>query len=144
MIIAILFLTLFAIKHYLADKRFQTHWMVNGKRLPGLAFIYPLAVHASIHATLTFYVVSAVGILLASPAIFWMALPCALFDFVCHFAMDRLKGVMTRPLVKRESDTGWEQLVDYTRSKRWMTAWMIGDQAFHVLTYLAIVAILLI
>ena len=55
--------------------------------------------------------------------------------------MDRVKGVNTRPQL-RTSPTMANFL--YPRSKRWMTVWMLIDQGFHGLTYLAIVAFLIL
>lgn len=143
MTIVVTFLILFALKHYLADRRWQRQWMVEGKRLPRWQFVKPLAVHAGIHAILTFYVVAAVGIMLSQPWFIFLSLPCALFDFSAHFLMDRIKGVMTRPRWIIMRSPGLVR-VHKSRSKRWMMAWMVIDQAFHVLTYLAIVAFLIL
>jgi hypothetical protein len=142
MTIVVLLLALFAVKHYLADWQFQTKWMVEGKRLRGVGFIIPLATHAGIHAGLTLYVVLAFAVLVSSWWIAGWALACALFDLSAHFLMDRLKGVMTR---QRWTIIKTPALVNVIkpRSKIWMISWMLIDQTVHGLTYLAIVAFLL-
>lgn len=140
MTIVALLLMLFAIKHYLADKYFQTNWMVEGKRRRGLSFVGPLAAHCGIHAILTITVILCVAALLVSPVLLVWALPCGVFDFSAHFLMDRLKGVMTRP---RRIRGAFGISCQEQRSPQWMRAWMVADQAFHVLTYFAIIAFLL-
>jgi hypothetical protein len=131
MTILLTFLILFALKHYLADRNWQTMWMVQGKRLPGFQFVVPLGVHALIHAGLTGYVVMAVGILIASWPMILLAPVCAAFDFICHFTMDRIKGVATNPKLKIST------YIPASTIK--LKTWMIVDQMVHGLTYLAII-----
>jgi hypothetical protein len=135
-----LFLMLFALKHYLADRKFQTMYMVEGKRLSGWKFVKPLSMHCAVHAGLTFYIVLAVGIMVAPAMIAW-ALPCALFDFVVHFGMDRLKGVNTR---SRRIKGLYGINCYQQRSARHIRIWTVIDQSVHVLTYLAIIAFLVL
>lgn len=73
----------FQIKQWLGDFVLQTAWMVDGKKKPGFAFVYPLTVHASIHAVMTLAIVLVVNKAL------W---PLALVDFAVHFATDRIKS----------------------------------------------------
>lgn len=79
----IILLVLFQIKHYLADYIFQTEYMLQ-KFKPGWDFIPPLAAHCAVHACFTLLIVA-----VFSPH---LALLLALFDFIVHFAMDRIKA----------------------------------------------------
>lgn len=133
---AITLLLFFALKHWLADREWQTLWMVEGKRKEGWAFVVPLAAHAGIHAALTFYVLFAVANIPPTVGSASMVL-LSLFDFTAHFSMDRLKGVMTRPYSK----SGWGER-DTPRSPWTIKVWTLVDQTVHGMTYLVIIWIL--
>lgn len=79
-----LLLVLYQLKHYLADFPLQGAWML-GKFRPGWDFVGPLAAHAGVHGLFT----------LAIAAVFgagWFAVGLAVFDFVTHFVVDRIKA----------------------------------------------------
>jgi hypothetical protein len=78
-----LLLVVFQIKHFLGDYLFQTNWMVVGKGKPGIGFVVPLGVHVGIHAIFT-----AIIVYIVNPALWYLAV----FDFVVHFTMDRIKS----------------------------------------------------
>lgn len=82
-------LIIYQIKHFLCDYPFQTDWML-GKFKPGLGWIVPLAAHAGVHGLATFLIVKLLWA--TSPA---FALQLALFDFIVHFIMDRIKASPT-------------------------------------------------
>ena len=80
-----LLLVLFQVKHFLADYPLQNGYML-GKFKPGWDFAGPLAAHAGVHALFTFAIVFAfVHSVLFSAGM-------AVFDFVVHFTMDRMKA----------------------------------------------------
>ncbi|SRR6266851_5313326 len=75
-------LVLFQVKHFLADYPFQTEYML-GKFKPR-GWFKPLVAHAAVHALGTF--------LIANYFDATHPLGLALFDFVIHFTMDRVKA----------------------------------------------------
>ena len=111
-------LVVFQIKHLIGDYILQTSWMVIGKGKPGLAFVAPLSIHVIIHALTTLAIVYVVN-----PSL-W---PLAVFDFVVHFTMDRIKsapGLLGR-------------FRDMTKSSFWIPLGV--DQMVHHLTHYAII-----
>lgn len=76
-------LVIFQFKQYLADFPLQRQYMLTGKVQKGWNFIFPLAIHCSIHATLTLLIM-----LFADPRLWWLCF----VDFVVHFTMDRIKS----------------------------------------------------
>lgn len=78
-------LVTFQLKHFLADYPFQTPYMLK-KFSSGWDWIKPLASHAAVHAIFTF--------IIAFNWLFSWQLPLylAAFDFIVHFAMDRIKA----------------------------------------------------
>ncbi|HEV7376315.1 MAG TPA: hypothetical protein VGN95_16490 [Pyrinomonadaceae bacterium] len=86
-------LAIYQLKHWLADYRFQTAYMLR-KGAGGFDWILPLTAHASVHAFLTLLIVAgaAVGRILAGSSypLLWVALP--FFDFLIHFVVDRIKA----------------------------------------------------
>lgn len=78
-------LLLYQLKHFLADYPLQRPWML-GKFLPGWAFVAPLAAHCAVHGAFTFFIAAVYS---GRPA---LAVGLALFDFVVHFLMDRIKA----------------------------------------------------
>ena len=80
--LAFALLLAFQLKQFVADYALQTGWML-GKGKKGWDFIGPLAAHCGVHAAATLAIVLSVA-----PSLAWLAL----FDFVVHFAMDRIKA----------------------------------------------------
>lgn len=72
----------FQFKQFIADFPLQREYMLK-KTLPGWEFVVPLAMHCSVHATLTLVIC-----LWFVPSLWWLAL----VDFVIHFTMDRIKS----------------------------------------------------
>lgn len=75
-------LIVFQIKHFIADFPLQREYMLR-KSLPGWAFVIPLSIHCTVHATLTLSICFFVN-----SSLWWLAL----VDFVVHFLMDRIKS----------------------------------------------------
>lgn len=78
-----LLLVVFQFKQYLADFPLQRQYMLTGKVQAGWDFVLPLAIHCTVHATLTLAI-----LLIADPRMWWLCF----FDFVMHFTMDRIKS----------------------------------------------------
>lgn len=76
-------LVAFQIKQLIGDYLLQTGWMVRGKTKSGPGYIFPLAVHVFVHAATTLAIVMVVN-----KDMWWLAI----FDFVVHFTMDRIKS----------------------------------------------------
>lgn len=78
-----LLLIFFEFKHFVADFLLQNKYML-GKFKPGWGFVLPLSAHCAVHAAFT------LGLLLTlGQSNLW---PLAVFDFVSHFFIDRLKA----------------------------------------------------
>lgn len=75
-------LVMFQVKQFIADFPLQREYMLK-KTLAGWEFVPPLALHCSVHSGLTLAIV-----LWANPQLWWLAI----FDFVTHFIMDRIKS----------------------------------------------------
>lgn len=124
-----LLLVIFQIKHWLADYRLQTYWMVQGKGAEK-DWVDPLAAHAGIHAGLTFAIAS-VFLLLCNPGYVLCAAGLAVMDFWIHFGVDRLKASpRTFGSIPMSSPLFWQILG--------------ADQALHHLTHYLIIAILIL
>lgn len=78
-----LLLVIFQFKQYLADFPLQRQYMLTGKIQKGWDFVVPLAIHCTVHATLTLAI-----LLVADSRMWWLCF----VDFVMHFAMDRFKS----------------------------------------------------
>ncbi len=113
-----LLLIIFQLKHFLGDYVFQTAWMVKGKSIPGLGFVFPLSVHVFIHASLTLVIVIIVDISL------WYLF---LFDFVAHFVLDRLKS----------GPRYFGRFTDFNKQSFWIPFGF--DQMGHHLTHYTII-----
>ncbi len=75
-------LVIYQFKHFIADFPLQREYMLR-KTLAEWSFLVPLMTHCLVHAVLT------LGICLVfAPGLWWLAV----FDFVVHFLMDRLKS----------------------------------------------------
>ena len=83
-------LVAYQIKHFLCDFPLQTTYML-GKFKPGKDFILPLTAHCATHAFGTFVIVFWFAMYREGLSFTQVAL-LALFDFVVHFVMDRLKA----------------------------------------------------
>lgn len=113
-------LALFQIKHFVADFPLQRQYMLK-KFSPGWDFILPLSMHCFVHALIT------LTICLAFRAELWWL---AVFDFIVHFIMDRIKS-------------GPRYLGRYSDMHRQSFWNALGlDQMVHHLTHLYIVWIL--
>lgn len=75
-------LVIYQLKHYVADFPLQREYML-GKTRPNWDFLLPLVTHCLVHAAGTFIIC-----LIFASHLWWLAI----FDFVVHFVMDRLKS----------------------------------------------------
>lgn len=91
-------LMVYQLKHLLADYFFQTKWMLD-KFKPGWDFLKPLVAHCSVHAAATYFI--ACTYLFSNPEFdiqygpligTLLCVGLAVFDFIVHFAMDRIKA----------------------------------------------------
>ena len=80
-------LTVFQIKHFLADYPLQGNYML-GKFKPGWDFVKPLLAHVGVHMAFTFVI-----LLVFCPWLLWCQIVgLTLLDGVIHFVMDRIKA----------------------------------------------------
>lgn len=117
-------LVIYQVKHWLADYPLQGQYML-GKFKPGWDFVPPLSAHAGVHGAFTFTIAC-----LFCWGQLGFQLELALFDFVVHFTMDRIKaGPRILGRWKPDNKLFW---------------WALGfDQMIHHLThYVCIYAIL--
>lgn len=111
----LILIAVFQLKHFIADYLLQGKYMLGKFKLVGWEL--PLFAHASVHMAMTFLIV-----FFYLP--FWMALILSVFDMMIHFAIDRLKVVLSR---------------DYDSSKDKEFWWWLGaDQMAHHYTHYAI------
>ncbi len=75
-------LVIYQIKHFVADFPLQREYMLRKTR-PEWDFLLPLSMHCLVHASLTLLIC-----LIFNASLWWLAI----FDFVIHFLMDRLKS----------------------------------------------------
>jgi hypothetical protein len=119
--LAFILLIAFQIKHFVADFPLQFPFMLR-KHAPGWDFLGPLALHCGVHAFMTLIIV-----LCVRPALWYLAI----FDFVVHFAMDRIKA-------------GPRFLGRYNDNRKTSYWVALGfDQMVHHLTHLYIVWLLI-
>lgn len=78
-------LFLYQLKHFICDYPLQTSYML-GKFKSGWRWLAPLSLHAGIHGVATLLIALRFDVPLQ------FALFPALFDFICHFTMDRIKA----------------------------------------------------
>jgi len=108
-----LLMSVFLLKHFIADFPLQTQWMVQGKARP-TDWHLPLQAHAGIHAAFT-----ALIILPLAPQLLWLAA----VEWLAHIIIDKLKVDVSR---------GWHP----GQPKFW---WALGaDQLAHGLCYVLI------
>lgn len=119
-------LVVFQLKHFLADYPFQTPYMLQKFKLRG--WVKPLAAHAGVHALLTLMI-----------AIWFsrFAILLALFDFIVHFAMDRVKASPNLLGRYRALSAGeFPTATDEQRAGNRYFWWALGlDQMVHHLTH---------
>lgn len=115
-----LLLALFGIKHFIADFLTQYDYMIRDKGTYGAAGGLH---HAATHACWTFLIL----IPFVTSADQLLLLP--LFDFTAHYHIDWVKQQLNRGL---------------TTADRMFWVWLGLDQALHYLTYILIIAIVLI
>jgi hypothetical protein len=73
-------LVVYQLKHFIADYPLQGKYML-GKFKAGWDFLLPLSLHCLVHAVFTFLIS------------IWIApIAVAVFDFIVHFIMDRIKA----------------------------------------------------
>lgn len=115
-----LLLTVYQVKHFLCDYPLQRPFMLR-KGATGWAWVAPLISHAGVHAFFTFWIAFCFKQ--------HLALYLALFDFVVHFMVDRIKA---SPSI----------LGRFTPAQPYFW-WALGaDQMAHHLTHYAIIAVL--
>lgn len=125
-------LAAYQFKHWLADYRFQTPYMLR-KGEGGLTWICPLAAHALVHAFLTLLIVVGVAVWRhmagESYPLFWAFLPAV--DFLIHFIVDRIKAA---PSLGGRSDAPAQP--QFRRA-------LGADQMAHHLTHYTIIFLLI-
>jgi hypothetical protein len=119
MIEIITLLALFGIKHFLADFLWQFPFMVADKGHYGAT---GGMTHAGIHGILTFFVL--IGFVRPEDAV-----TIALLDATIHYHIDWAKTNLSRGLTIKDHQF-------------WV--WFGLDQALHYLTYIAIIAIIML
>jgi hypothetical protein len=147
-------LVAFQLKHWVCDYLLQGEYMA-GKFRDGWGWILPLASHCAVHAATTFAIVT------YAAQDWWLGAVCAGFDFLVHFAMDRIKAspnlmgrwkaLSAKEYVQLRGDLanepkGWcyntTYYDDLRRSKRdnrkfWLC--LGADQLVHALTHYVII-----
>jgi hypothetical protein len=119
MIEIIVLLALFGVKHFLADFLLQFPYMVADKEQYGAP---GGLVHASIHGLLTFFVI--VGFVRPEDAV-----TISLIDAAVHYHIDWAKTNLSQGLTIEDH-------------RFWV--WFGLDQTLHYLTYIAIIAIIVL
>lgn len=76
-------LIIFQLKHYFADYKWQNEYMLGKFKKKG--WIIPLSCHCFVHSFLTF-------IISLTMVNFNVSIGLAIFDFIVHFIMDRIKA----------------------------------------------------
>jgi len=84
-------LTVYQIKHFLADFPLQGKYMMG--KFKSKDWALPLAAHCGVHAFFTFIIVLLYYFYYTHHFFMWpMALGLAVFDFSVHFVVDRIKA----------------------------------------------------
>ncbi len=107
----------FQIKHFIADFPLQFPYMLR-KMSDDWDFLAPLSLHCGVHTLLTLAIC-----LLTAPGLWYLAI----FDFVVHFLMDRIKS----------GPRYLGRFNDVHRSSFWIALGF--DQMVHHLTHLYII-----
>jgi hypothetical protein len=116
----LILLALFGIKHFIADFIMQYDYMLREKGIYGATGGIH---HAGVHACWTFLIL----IPFVTSADQLLILP--LLDFIAHYHIDYFKQQLNKGL---------------TSSDRNFWIWLGLDQALHYLTYIAIIAVVLL
>ena len=111
-------LTLFVVKHFIADFLLQFNYMIEEK---GTYLATGGIQHSAIHGILTYFIL----LYFTNPH---TASMLALLDFVIHYHIDWAKMNLSRGLTTEDH-------------KFWI--WLGFDQMLHYLTYILIIGILL-
>lgn len=144
--IVLLLLLIYQLKHFLCDFPLQSSWML-GKFRADWSFLKPLAAHAGVHATFTL----AIAFFFSwRPGNVLFCLGLAVFDFVMHLVMDRIKAGPKylgryKALSAREYQELWSSTFGEAPQLRHNTYfwWALGfDQMVHHLTHYVIIAAL--
>ena len=133
-------------KHFLADFPLQTFWMLGKFKAKG--WVAPLAAHAGVHACFTSLIAGVVLYLGHAKCSYLVPVYLAAFDFVAHFAMDRVKA--SPKLLGRFKSLCYHDFVNKpsmtkTRWEGKLTSnryfwWSLGvDQAWHHCTHYYII-----
>lgn len=128
----------FQLKHFLADYPLQNEYML-GKFKDGWDWVKPLAAHSGLHAFFTFCILTALCPWLSFGVIFFLSI----FDFVIHFAMDRIKASPNmlgyfKPLTAKD----YPRATDQQKRHNKYFWWALGlDQDIHHRTHSLIVYI---
>jgi len=142
-------LIVYQIKHFIIDYPLQNKYMLQ-KFLPNWGFFWPLATHAGYHAVGTMVIAHWWFFPDFSSGNIKTILGLALFDFIIHFTMDRIKAGPKylgrfKPLSPKEfmhilsyKDTiGLEQFSKEIKGNTYFW-WSLGlDQSVHHLTHYA-------
>ncbi|MCK9529537.1 MAG: DUF3307 domain-containing protein [Gammaproteobacteria bacterium] len=115
------------IKHFIADFKLQPPYMYKNK---GNLFHPGGWIHAGIHATMSFLIILSFSIFVQISV--WTILAVCVAELFVHYSMDYIKV----NVCKKNGYTP-------TTHEEWFT-WLGIDQTVHSLTYLAMVAILLV
>ena len=121
-------------KHFVADFPLQNAYMLQ-KFKPDWSFFFPLVAHAGVHAIMTL----AIAFFFSDSLIFCLQL--ALFDFVVHFMMDRIKAGPSY-LGRFKALAASEYMQSTPEQKRGNKLFWISlgiDQKIHHLTHYAII-----
>ncbi len=115
----IVYTILFMVKHYLADKVWQTQYM-GGKRGINYTWIIPLTSHVMVHVLTSLVIL----IIIEKLDFIWLLG----IEFMSHFAMDRIKSA--------------PYLLGRFRETKWRPYCTVLDQCAHGLTYIFMIWIL--
>lgn len=134
MTLVFILLVVYQIKHFVADFPLQTPYMLGKFKDEG--WVGPLSAHAGVHAGFTFLIVT----FACTDLMF--AFAAALFDFIIHFTMDRIKASprllgQYQALSKADYMRGASPTQLRSNTFFW---WSLGfDQAIHHLTHYFII-----
>lgn len=123
---ALIMMAAFTLKHYLCDFPLQTAYQL-GKGKSGTAWILPLLLHSSIHATFSAGIILAFGFTQYT----WLAL----IELALHFVIDRIKATYKLPEGQWVGADKFKNLGLFYRA-------FGKDQTLHYLTYVLMLMIL--
>jgi len=146
-------LAVYQLKHFLCDYPLQNRYML-GKFKKDWNFIPHLTAHAGVHGVATLLISKA----FLGDGFFWIPIHLALFDFVVHFVMDRIKAsenflgrfkalskdqwIAANSLSSAPTEMG--EIANQQLRHNDYFWWAVGfDQMVHHLTHYAIIWIIL-